>query len=133
MTTMAAELHLFDVNDDACGCCLRWDEKTWMTVWAPTWRQAAAFYLAKYQGDPLDMDDLSVQHRNDVDGLTPARDGIHEESRAEVLRRLGYACECESACAYCGLYPMDDERFALCDGCESCPECGCKCGQGGEA
>lgn len=48
-------------------------------------------------------------------------------TRAEE-RAIGFGCEGDDQCGYCELWSMDGE-YPVCQKCEACTECGCKCGE----
>lgn len=115
----------------------------WLAVWADSPEQARAIYL-----DNLlrftDYTEADMVGRvpfcrkavvRPLSGCTvePGREGSHVEGRLEVQRAIGWRCPDEGPCERCECYPLGMAEHRLCDGCNSCPACGCVCDEGGGA
>lgn len=99
-------------------------------VYAATAERAVA--IAREKGDVCaqyaDYEDMSIVVKRHEEGdRFAAAEGV--ERKTETLRLAGWRMDDESACGSCGLHPMDDERFAICEDCSNCKECGCDSGQ----
>lgn len=110
---------LYSITD----CDLR-DEFGWcIAVWADDADAALAFAREKYT-EGGDLDDIHIIGTKPGDALLgPAKPGIHEERRCDMLRLAGWREEDERSCDTCGLYPMGLSEFSVCESCYQCREC----------
>lgn len=71
----------------------------------------------------LDAVDIRTRRVPQVDALAN-KPTPYIEQRVEVLRAAGFHREGDRMCDSCGLHDFDEEKFAVCDECHQCPECG---------
>lgn len=73
--------------------------------------------------DDIDFVDIRTRRVQDVDGMAH-KDTAYIETKVEVLRAAGFHREGDRMCDTCGLHDFDEDRFAVCDECNQCPDCG---------
>lgn len=116
---------LYALHDDPDDLAGHPEDRHYAVVWAGDAEEAAARFR-KYEGL---REDYAVACRE-----LPVPDGFREPVNTPqvvgdpaLLRALRYHEPGEHSCDTCGLYPMGQEQWAVCEDCYQCRECGCAC------
>lgn len=119
-------MNLYQLHDDPDNLAYA-DERCWLAVWANTPEGAEALY--RRHSDSGAGPDDPIHWEQSKAFVDPAKQEPHVERRPEALRDMGWREEGERSCESCGLYPLGEDRFAVCSDCYQCRECGCECGK----
>lgn len=90
-------------------------------VWAPNTMSAIQWGYANYDGESVSDPGIYVLYYNE--DLTPMKEDVHEETRAEVLRQADWFYEGERRCDVCGLFACGIDEFEVCSECRVCRDC----------
>lgn len=127
-------MQLFQFHDDPTHECQA-DERWWGLVWAVDYQQGLAIAASHYSGDGPLCEAVKWEEffggspvAVETPELAEHRPKHPKFERNAIVQRLAGWSECdEDHCDSCGLAAMGIPRYAVCDGCNQCKECGCDC------